>query len=92
MLSFLSDVAAIVRSLLGRPSKLPKRVAVKPLEPMPPKRPVPVCRGCGEPFDPKHKWMSDGCPCNGRRGLNHGLVNTAVCACAFCDPRRDETR
>ena len=48
-------------------------------------KPVP-CRGCGKPLVRENKRTADGCPCNGPRGLNHGLVAKATCTCTVCDP------
>lgn len=67
-----------------------------PVPPEPDDSPVGVaataecvtCRGCGQPlaFDFAAQRIADGCPCNSRRGINHGLVPTHVCTCDECDP------
>lgn len=44
----------------------------------------PVCRGCNQPLKAENAWMSDGCPCNNPRGINHGLVPKEVCTCEEC--------
>jgi len=44
----------------------------------------PVCRGCNQPLKAENAWMSDGCPCNNPRGINHGLVPKEVCTCDEC--------
>ena len=44
----------------------------------------PVCRGCNQPLKAENAWMSDGCPCNSERGINHGLVPKEVCTCEEC--------
>lgn len=44
----------------------------------------PVCRGCNQPLKTENAWMSDGCPCNNPRGINHGLVPKEVCTCEKC--------
>jgi len=48
----------------------------------------PICRGCGKPLLPENLWMADGCPCNSRRGINHGLVAKNICTCIECDPEQ----
>lgn len=47
-----------------------------------------ACRGCGQPLATPSPdlLLADGCPCNSRRGVNHGLVPVRVCTCAECDP------
>lgn len=45
-----------------------------------------ACRACGKELLHENKWMSDGCPCNSARGVNHGLVAKNVCTCTECDP------
>ncbi len=47
----------------------------------------PVCRGCNQPLKAENAWMSDGCPCNNPRGINHGLVPKGVCTCDECSPQ-----
>lgn len=51
-------------------------------------QPVAECRGCGKPLLPENYRIADGCPCNSPRGVNHGLVPTATCTCAECDPEQ----
>jgi hypothetical protein len=51
----------------------------------PPARAAAVCRACGKSLLPENYWIADGCLCNSERGINHGLVPTAVCACKVCD-------
>lgn len=48
----------------------------------------PVCRGCNQPLKAENAWMSDGCPCNNPRGINHGLVPTHICTCDKCDQQQ----
>lgn len=45
-----------------------------------------ACRGCGRTLLPENRRIADGCPCNGPRGLNHGLVAKNTCTCVECDP------
>ncbi len=45
-----------------------------------------ACRGCGEGLLPENRRIADGCPCNSRRGINHGLVAKNTCTCVECDP------
>ncbi len=47
-----------------------------------------ICRGCDKPLLPENTNLSDGCPCNSRRGINHGLVDWNTCKCDWCDPDR----
>ena len=47
---------------------------------------VPLCRGCGKLILPENLRIADGCPCNTRRGINHGLVPANTCTCVVCDP------
>ena len=44
-----------------------------------------LCRGCQRPLDPTNVRMADGCPCNSRRGVNHGRVPVTTCTCPRCD-------
>lgn len=44
------------------------------------------CRGCGAGLLPENRRIADGCSCNSRRGINHGLVAKNTCTCAECDP------
>jgi len=37
-----------------------------------------VCRCCGAALTGDER-TADGCPCNSRRGINHGLVPAHVC-------------
>lgn len=46
----------------------------------------PACRGCEAPLLPENRRVADGCPCNSRRGINHGLVAKDTCTCIECDP------
>lgn len=47
------------------------------------------CRGCGLPLVPQYfSSFADGCPCNSRRGINHGLVPKHTCTCSECDPEQ----
>jgi hypothetical protein len=46
------------------------------------------CRGCGGPLLPEQRRIADGCPCNSRRGINHGLVAKNTCTCVVCDPEQ----
>ncbi len=49
----------------------------------------PNCRGCGKPIDlAVNGNVCDGCPCNNRAGINHGLVPENICVCEKCDPQR----
>jgi hypothetical protein len=45
-----------------------------------------LCQGCAKPLVPENYQLADGCPCNSRRGINHGLVPASVCTCKECDP------
>jgi len=45
-----------------------------------------VCLGCGQYLKPTNLTVADGCPCNSRRGVNHGRVPRETCTCAECDP------
>lgn len=47
-----------------------------------------ACQGCGKPILKANLTMSDGCPCNSPRGVNHGLVPKSTCACDACDRGR----
>lgn len=47
----------------------------------------PVCRGCNQPLKAENAWISDGCPCNNPRGINHGLVPKECCTCDECSPQ-----
>ncbi len=52
-----------------------------------PRVPWPLCRGCGKPLlSENNVWCADGCPCNSRRGINHGIVPKDTCTCVECDP------
>lgn len=31
---------------------------------------IPNCRGCGKPLAVENAWMTDGCPCNTKLGVN----------------------
>ena len=44
------------------------------------------CIGCGAPLLPENRTITDGCPCNHPRGINHGLVPKNTCTCQLCDP------
>jgi hypothetical protein len=46
------------------------------------------CRGCGQPLISTNIWITDGCPCNSPRGINHGLVAKNTCVCSECDPEQ----
>lgn len=48
--------------------------------------PPDLCRGCGKMLLPENRLISDGCPCNSPRGINHGLVAKNTCTCDICDP------
>lgn len=48
---------------------------------------IPTCQGCGKPLTGNDR-VADGCPCNSRRGINHGLVPAYVCTCPACDPEQ----
>jgi uncharacterized protein (DUF433 family) len=49
----------------------------------------PVCRACGKALLPENtRTVADGCPCNSRRGINHGLVPKNTCTCVECDPEQ----
>lgn len=50
-----------------------------------------TCRGCGEELDSANHVIADGCPCNSKGGLNHGLVPEYVCCCDKCFPDSNET-
>lgn len=45
------------------------------------------CNGCGEKLNPNER-AADGCICNSRRGVNHGIVAKHLCTCAVCDPNQ----
>lgn len=45
-----------------------------------------TCRHCGSKLPETNYWIADGCPCNCRRGINHGIVPKLVCTCVECDP------
>jgi hypothetical protein len=30
----------------------------------------PNCKGCGKPLQMHNAWMTDGCPCNSKLGIN----------------------
>jgi len=47
---------------------------------------LPNCLGCERPLHPRNLRIADGCPCNGPRGINHGLVPKNTCTCVLCDP------
>ncbi len=48
-----------------------------------------ACRGCGLPLMSEHeRTTADGCPCNSRLGINHGLVPKHTCTCIECDPEQ----
>jgi hypothetical protein len=47
---------------------------------------APACRACGAELLPANRPVADGCPCNSKRGVNHGIVDAKVCTCATCDP------
>lgn len=45
------------------------------------------CRACGKLLLPENRdTIADGCPCNSRRGINHGIVPVLTCTCPTCDP------
>jgi len=46
------------------------------------------CRNCGHPLVLSNYRIADGCPCNSKRGVNHGLVPTLTCTCVKCDPEQ----
>lgn len=47
------------------------------------------CRGCGQLLLLENFTnTADGCPCNSRRGVNHGIVPKDTCTCAECDPEQ----
>jgi len=50
-----------------------------------------TCMHCGNLIHPNNYWMADGCPCNSRRGMNHGIVPPDVCTCDVCDPEETGT-
>src|SRR5271170_3172161 len=47
---------------------------------------APVCRGCEQILLAANLRVADGCPCNTKRGINHGLVPVDTCTCSACDP------
>ncbi len=44
------------------------------------------CNDCGKALDPANYRIADGCPCNSKRGVNHGIVPRETCTCIICDP------
>jgi hypothetical protein len=46
------------------------------------------CNHCKQPLLESNHTIADGCFCNSRRGINHGLVPVHVCTCEECDPAR----
>lgn len=52
------------------------------------KSPPNICRNCLYPLTKERYmlWLADGCSCNSRRGINHGLVPENICTCKICDP------
>ena len=49
-------------------------------------KPPPRVHGLRQADRPEYIRRADGCPCNSRRGINHGLVARDVCTCDVCDP------
>lgn len=47
-----------------------------------------VCLGCGKYLELRNARIADGCPCNSKRGVNHGRVPRETCTCVECDPEQ----
>lgn len=48
-----------------------------------------TCRACMQPLvSTNFDSVADGCPCNSRRGINHGLIPEHTCTCPECDPEQ----